>query len=111
MMRHPGLVLLLPLAAGVLLAQSTNNAVPEIRGTVLEQGPNTFLSGVEVTLTEFVPVDNDLQPKTFGTALTDSQGAFSFKPNHIGDFRLNIKKAGYANLSVDADRGIYLGAC
>jgi|SRR5579862_1559443 len=105
-MSRPGLALLTLVAAGFLSAQSSTT--PEIRGTVLEVGPEIGLAGVEVTLTEFVPVDNDLQPRVFGTIFTDAQGKFLFKPNHLGDFRLNVKKADYTDATGEGPRGLYV---
>ncbi|MEO5924783.1 MAG: carboxypeptidase-like regulatory domain-containing protein [Bryobacteraceae bacterium] len=67
----------------------------EIYGSVIEQGLNIGLPGVQVILTEFVPNNNTLDAKVFATAFTDAAGNFSFKPTHIGDFRLNIQKPGY----------------
>src|SRR6187399_2143839 len=100
------LTLQLVLATGFLSAQST----PEVRGFVYEQGPNTGLAGAEVVLTEFIPRGNDLDPRVFATVFTDARGAFSFKPGHLGDFRLDVKKAGYTNRagSFESSRGTYL---
>ena len=84
-------VLLLPL----LFALSGWAQTAEIRGTVVEQGPNTPLPGAEVTLYEFVPNGDTLDAKVFKSIHTDSRGAFSFKPGHLGDFRLEVKKPGY----------------
>ena len=82
--------LLLALLAIPALAQPY-----EIYGTVTEKGPNTGLLGVQVILTEFVPNNDTLDAKVFATAFTDAAGKFSFKPTHMGDFRLDIQKPGY----------------
>src|SRR5579862_3855797 len=83
---------ILPFAAGFLFAQSSN--VPEVRGTILEQGSEKPRNGVEVTLTES-PADKDVPARTLGMVVTDARGAFSFKPDHLGDFTVAIRKAGY----------------
>ncbi len=80
----------------VLLAASAfAQPAPEIRGVVIEQGPNTPLAGAEVTLYEFVPNGDTLDARVFKTISTDARGAFTFKPGHLGDFRLEVKKPGY----------------
>ncbi|MEO8096139.1 MAG: carboxypeptidase-like regulatory domain-containing protein [Acidobacteriota bacterium] len=79
----------------ILLATSAVAQNLEIRGTVIERGPNTGLAGVQVTLTEFVQNGDTLDPKLFANIFTDAGGRFSFKPTHFGDFRLDIQKAGY----------------
>jgi hypothetical protein len=80
----------------VLLAASAfAQPAPEIRGIVIERGPNTPLAGAEVTLYEFVPNGDTLDARVFKTLSTDPRGAFSFKPGHLGDFRLEVKKPGY----------------
>lgn len=67
----------------------------EIRGTVIERGPNAPLAGATVTLYEFVPNGDTLDDRVFKTINTDARGAFSFSPGHLGDFRLEVNKPGY----------------
>jgi len=89
------LIRLLPavLLLGSLRAQVSPE--PEIRGTVIERGPETGLAGVEVVLSEFVAANDTLEPRTFGKVLTDARGSFSFKPQHLGDFKIEYSKPDY----------------
>ncbi len=70
------------------LAQSV-----EIRGLVIELGPNVPVPGAEVTLFEFT--NPAMDARVFQTVLTDAKGVYSFKPNHRGDFRLEVRHPGY----------------
>jgi hypothetical protein len=89
-MRVPLLVLLFALAA---LAQSP--AVPEIRGTVIEFGTNAPIPAAEVVLYEFVTIDTIYSRRAAFTVVTDSRGAFTFKPLHIGNYFMEARKATY----------------
>lgn len=69
----------------------------EIHGTIIEQGPNKGLAGVEVTLVNFVPVQDTLDARTVATVFTDTQGRFSFQPPALGEYRVDIQKPGYTS--------------
>ena len=62
-------------------AQGMN--VLELRGVVLEVGPNTPLAGAQVTVYQF---DADRVKSVFSSLVTDSTGAFRFKPARTGDY-------------------------
>ncbi len=83
---------LLAIAASCLWAQA-----PQIHGTVIEQGPNKGLPGVEVTLVNFVPVQDTLDERKVATIFTDAQGRFAFQPPALGEYRLDIQKPGYSS--------------
>src|SRR3954462_10816238 len=67
----------------------------EVRGTVIERGPNTPLPGAQVSLYECVPNGDTLDARLFKSITTDARGVFSFAPGHLGDFRLEVTKPGY----------------
>ena len=49
------------LALFAIVASSLWAQAPEVRGSVLEQGPNTPLAGVEIRLVDFIPVQDTLE--------------------------------------------------
>ncbi len=67
---------------------------PEIRGTVIEYGPNTAVAGATVTLYESVPGETD-PGKLIASTVTDPQGRFSFKPGQYGNYTVNASMIGY----------------
>lgn len=79
------------LAAGLAFAQS----LPlEIRGTVVE-GP-LGVAGATVTLYEFGHAPPQATTRTvFATVSTDSQGAFQFHPERVGNYYVEVRKEGY----------------
>lgn len=85
----------LPLFLLLCLACLAQEA-PEIRGTVIEFGPNAGIAGATITLTERVFKEPDIPVRLIATAVTDARGQFSFKPGHYGDFYLEASMAGYS---------------
>ena len=81
---------LLAIAAASVWAQT-----PDIHGTVLEQGPNTPLAGVEIRLVDFIPVQDTLEERLVATVFTDDRGRFAFKPDKLGEYRVDVRKSGY----------------
>jgi hypothetical protein len=74
-----------------LLAQE-----PELRGTVTETGSNLPLAAVEITVSEFVPVDHELKRQKIGTVFTNSNGLYQFRPGHLGEYWIEAKLDGYS---------------
>jgi hypothetical protein len=101
MHRIATLLLMFALCLGVVHAQSSDTL--EIRGTVFELGsdgaPSLPVAGVEVTLNEFVLVDNLMTRSVSATAYTDPQGAYQFHPQHLGDYYVEVKKDGYSGVA------------
>ncbi|MFM2124047.1 MAG: hypothetical protein RL328_498 [Acidobacteriota bacterium] len=83
------------LALFAIVASCLRAQTPDIHGTVLEQGPNTPLPGVEIRLVDFIPVQDTLEERLVATAFTDDRGRFAFKPDKLGEYRLDVRKAGY----------------
>lgn len=64
----------------------------ELRGVVLEVGPNAPLAGVKVTVYQF---GADRSRTVFSNAVTDSSGAFRFNPASTGDYYVEAAKPDY----------------
>jgi hypothetical protein len=92
------------LAAAFFLTLAAFAQTPEIRGTVVEQGPNSPLARAEVSLYEFLRTGDNLDERLYRTIYTDDRGAFSFKPTHLGDYRLEVRKPGYFSNGDSFDR-------
>jgi hypothetical protein len=67
----------------------------EIRGLVQEWGSEAPVPGAEVTIKEFILVDNVVTPKVVATILTNPRGEYSFHPEHIANFYILARKDGY----------------
>lgn len=83
-------LLLIPLIAALAYAQDSD--ILELRGVVLEIGPNTPLAGAQVTVYQFAP---NLEKTVFGTIVTDSNGAFQFTPTRAGKYYVEAAKPDY----------------
>ncbi len=83
-------LLLIPLITTLAYAQDSGQL--EIRGIVFEIGPNTPLAGAQVTVYQFAP---NLAKTIFGTIVTDSSGAFQFKPTRPGKYYVEAAKPDY----------------
>jgi len=64
----------------------------ELRGVVLEIGANAPLGGAQVTVYQF---GQDRARTIFGSIVTDSTGAFHFKPTRPGDYYVEAAKPDY----------------
>jgi hypothetical protein len=74
-------LLLIPLITALAYAQDAD--LLELRGIVLEIGPNTPLAGAQITVYQF---DHDRVRRVFASTVTDSGGAFQIKPTLPGDY-------------------------
>lgn len=83
-------ILFFPLISALACAQGMDGL--ELRGVVLEVGPNTPLAGTQVTVYQFDP---DRVKSVFSSIVTDTTGAFRFKPARIGDYYVEAAKTEY----------------
>lgn len=83
-------LLLIPVFAALACAQESD--LLEIRGVVLEIGPNAPLAGAQITVYQFA---QDRARTVFGSIVTDSSGAFQFKPTRPGDYYVEAAKPDY----------------
>jgi Carboxypeptidase regulatory-like domain len=89
-------LLLIPLITALAYAQDSD--LLELRGVVLEIGANAPLAGAQVTVYQFAP---NLAKTVFGTIVTDSSGAFQFKPTRPGKYYVEAAKPDYFASAVD----------
>jgi hypothetical protein len=82
--------LLIPLIGTLAWAQAVD--VLELRGVVLEVGPNTPLAGAQVTVYQF---DASREQSVFSSTVTDTTGAFRFNPARPGDYYVEAAKTEY----------------
>jgi hypothetical protein len=84
-------------ASGQIHAQPADSLA--ISGTVFEIGSDGAatlpVTGVEVSLIEFVLADGTPTRSPVATAYTDPRGAYQFHPQHTGDYYVEVKKDGY----------------
>ncbi len=90
-------LLLIPLIAALACAQDSD--ILELRGIVLEIGPNSPLAGAQVTVYQF---GQDRARTVFDGIVTDSTGAFHFKPTRPGDYYVEVAKPDYVGFAVDS---------
>ena len=90
------LLITAPLITAPAYAQDSDQL--ELRGVVLEIGPNAPLAGAQVTVYQFAP---NLAKTIFGTIVTDSSGAFQFKPTRPGKYYVEAAKPDYLASAVD----------
>jgi hypothetical protein len=83
-------LLFLSLIAALTLAQGTDAF--ELRGIVFEIGPNMPLAGAQVTVYQF---NRDRERTVFASIVTDSTGAFQFKPTDPGDYYVEATRPDY----------------
>ncbi|HEY1755583.1 MAG TPA: carboxypeptidase-like regulatory domain-containing protein [Bryobacteraceae bacterium] len=85
------------------LVHAQNTEALEISGVVMEPGfdgtPSLPVGGVEVTLSEFVLVDNLVTRAVTATVYTDPRGAYQFHPLHLGDYYIEVRKEGYSGVA------------
>ena len=80
------------LTAALALSQGAQDGDPrpEIHGVISEAGTHYGIAGLQVALTR------EGQPSSAAsTTVTDSQGAFDFKPDDFGHYRVEVKMEGY----------------
>ncbi|MEO8096137.1 MAG: carboxypeptidase-like regulatory domain-containing protein [Acidobacteriota bacterium] len=92
------LVIPILVSAGVL-AVALQAQTAEIRGVVQEYGSNTPIAGAQVTLSEFVVVDNNVVRKEILSAFSGNNGEYSFKPGSLGRFYVDVSKDGYFGMA------------
>lgn len=69
---------------------------PEVRGTIYERGSDTPIAGAEVQLFEFGPNEQNFIVRRLVVAgFSGTDGTFSLKPGHVGQFSLAASKTGY----------------
>jgi protocatechuate 3,4-dioxygenase beta subunit len=87
-------LLLIPLGISLItvLACAQGTDLLELRGVVLEIGPNAPLAGAQVTVYQF---DRVRVKTVFASIITDSSGAFQFKPTVAGDYYVEASKPDY----------------
>ncbi len=83
-----------------MLAQTSDPF--ELRGIVFEIGPNTPLAGAQITVYRF---DRDRTRVLFDSIVTDSTGAFQFKPTDPGDYYIEAGKPDYFATGASAPLG------
>lgn len=79
----------------LMLCVSALGQAFEIRGSVREFGDNAPVAGAEVTIKEFVLVDNVVTPKVVATILTNVRGEYSYRTEHEANFYIQARKDGY----------------
>ena len=77
----------------VLWAVTAFAQTPEIRGLITEQGSNFPIPGAEIKIYE-VGVANE--STLVATVFTDTKGAYAYKPQRLGSYRLEARRPGYS---------------